>query len=114
MANEQPQLPEVPISWVGFDELPILFANQLLVQSAGPRELVITFGQLTPPPIVGTIEEQREQLEEIPFVPVRPLVRLSVTHDRLREFIQVLQAQYEQHEQALHSIDPLGGTEPNQ
>src|SRR5579884_1517159 len=104
MAHEQP--PQLPVSWVGFDDLPILFTNQIMVQSPGPREVVLVFGQFTPPPTAGTEEQQRAQLAEIPFVPIRPLVRLSITLDRLREFVAVMQAQIERHDQFLEGMDP--------
>ena len=93
MATENP--PELPISWVGFDELPIVFANQIMIQSTGPREIVLIFGQVANPPTAGTQEEQLAQLGEIPFVPIRPLARLGMTLDRLREFLAAMQAQVE-------------------
>jgi hypothetical protein len=82
MASDPQQPIELPVSWVGGDELPVLFANQFLVQTQGPHEFVVTVGQLVGPPLMGSPEEQAEQAAEISFVPVRTLARLSMTRTR--------------------------------
>ena len=77
-----------------------------MIQSTGPREIVLIFGQVANPPTAGTQEEQLAQLGEIPFVPIRPLARLGMTLDRLREFLAAMQAQVVRHEEFLQRMDP--------
>src|SRR3954453_1270429 len=79
----------LPLAWVGLDEQPILYANQFLGQ-ANAGEITLTIGQAAPPALLGSPEQQREQAEAISYVPVRPLVRVNVSRDRLEELIQVL------------------------
>ena len=43
---------EQPLQWIDFDDTPIMFANQFLVQEQ-PHELVISIGQVTGPPAVA-------------------------------------------------------------
>jgi len=86
-SEEQGRL--VPVIWVGLDEVPIMFANQFVIQGGG-GELLLTIGQLAPPMLLGTEDERRQQAEAISYVPIKPLCRISLTADRLGELIDVL------------------------
>ena len=88
---------QVPLVWVGLEELPIQFASSLVVQLSGPNELVVTIGQAAPPMTTGTPEQQVEQLNRVQFIQGRPLVRLSVTPERAADFIRVLQEGLDNH-----------------
>ena len=49
---------EVPVVWVGVDDLPVQFVNQFL-GVIEQNEIFLNFGSLVPPPIMGeTIEER--------------------------------------------------------
>lgn len=98
MTREEPQRRAIRLLWVDVEAKEIIFANQLLVQHVG-SEFVITFGQATPPPIVGTPEEQAEMLERVEFVPVKTVARLGLTAQRMTEFVQVLQQNLSAYEQ---------------
>lgn len=79
----------VPVVWVGLDEVPIMLANQFVIQG-GDSELLLTIGQLAPPMLLGSDDERRQQAEAISYVPIRPLCRVSLTAERLAELIDVL------------------------
>ncbi|HEV7526833.1 MAG TPA: hypothetical protein VGP92_17835, partial [Acidimicrobiia bacterium] len=84
------QFPEpvaLPLTWVGIDDLPLLYVNQWLVQVAPPGEMMITAGQVSPPPVVGSAEDQYEQLQRWPFVAIRPVARFALSRARLDELI---------------------------
>jgi hypothetical protein len=69
-----PDLPEridVPISWVGYDEAPIVYANQFLLQTQPEGGFVMGIGQATPPALIGSPEEIAGQVSNIEFVAVR-------------------------------------------
>ena len=88
---EEQEYRQVPVVWVGVDDLPVHLVNQL-VGVVQPNEIFLTFGTLTPPAIMaGTVEERRAQAEAIPFVQVKPVARLGLTPERLREFIAILE-----------------------
>lgn len=93
---------QVPVVWVGAEELPVQFVNQF-VGVVQPGEIFLTLGTIVPPAIIGdTLEERREQAEAIQFVQVQPVARVALTPARLRELIGVLQttlANYEKLEQ---------------
>jgi hypothetical protein len=109
MSTDPPHSLELPVSWVGIDELPVLFANQFIVQAAGRDEFIVTVGQLVGPALVGSPEQQVEQAGEIAFVPVKPVARLNLTRTRMMELIAVLNIQVERHDAAMQGIDPTGG-----
>ena len=102
--DEEGQGIQIPMAWVGVEEVPIFFANQAVCQFQ-QNEFILTFGQMSPPAILGATEEERvEQAAQIPYVPIKPLARLGLTEGRLRELIAVLEANlrnYEQYQQQL-------------
>lgn len=79
----------IPLTWVGPDEVPVVMANHFISQFHDDG-FVLTFGQVAPPIILGSEEQQREQLEALAFVPVRPLARFALTEQRVRELIKLL------------------------
>lgn len=92
-------------SWVGIEDIPILFANQFLLQFQ-PGEFMLAIGQATPPAILGTPEEMAEQLAGYTYVPVRTIARVGITRQRLQELIAVLQANLDNHDRATQGLDP--------
>jgi len=94
MAEELEPLSRIQLraAWIGVEEVPIMFVNQTIAQIDDQGDVIITFGQATPPVILaGTPEEQRTQLESIPFVQIRPVARLNLSTHRIQEVIKVLQ-----------------------
>lgn len=87
---------EMQLIWPGVDDVgPIVSANQILVQGGmvvggSLEEFVLTFGHAAPPVVLGDAQEQRLSLSAISVIPVRTLVRLSVSPARLREFSEIL------------------------
>lgn len=89
---EEPQELNVPVAWVGTEELPVLYVNQFLGQiGVGADEVFLTIGQITPPPLIGTPEQQRAQASQIAYVPVNPVARLALTRPALENLIELLQ-----------------------
>jgi len=105
--DSQPPERQVPLSWVGYDEVPIVYANQFLVQHQD-GQFVVAFGQFTLPALLGSPEELEEQLSEIEFVPVRPLNRFVLPEGKMRELIAVLEASLSKAERFGQPDDPRG------
>lgn len=59
----------------------------------------LTIGQMVPPALVGTPEERADQLEQVAYVPVRPVVRLALTPIDTRRLASALNANLDQLEQ---------------
>lgn len=95
MAEHEIQLPMVV---VGAENVPVMFVNHLIVQN-DRNEFLLTLGQLTPPLVLGTPEEQADRLRALPYVPVQVIGRFSLTAQRLGEFIKVMQEQLQRFEQ---------------
>jgi len=101
VAEGEPEQVSIPLVWVGVDETPILYCNQALSQFDVDLEtFIITFGQASPPALTGPIEQQREQAEQISFVPVRPVARLSLSRAKMEEIRAALGANVDQLEKA--------------
>ncbi|MGI8802478.1 MAG: hypothetical protein ACR2KV_09945 [Solirubrobacteraceae bacterium] len=111
MAPDDPQPAQinVPFSWVGFDEVPIAYANHFLVQIQPEGGIVIGIGQGMLPTLIGTPEEIAEQVAQIEFVPVNTLSRIAVAEAKAKELIAVLHASIDNAEKIRQTIDPRGG-----
>lgn len=103
MEGHEPEGIEVPVAWIGPEDVPIHTANAFVSQFDTTLDLLIlTVGQVTPPAILGsTVEERKEQAQNVAFVPIKPIVRLGLTPARAREVIATLQANLDQLEEAL-------------
>lgn len=70
-----------------------------------PGEVFLNLGTIVPPAIFGASDGERQaQAENIRFVQVKPVARIALTPDRLREFIRVLNetlANYEKQERMM-------------
>jgi hypothetical protein len=101
MADETPSTKQVPVVWVDQTDGRAQWVNQIL-STFQPDEFVVTLGQLVPPPITGdTEEERRDALSNISFVPINTVARVVMTRQRIVEFIDVLQRNLAQHDEAL-------------
>lgn len=87
----------IPLTWIGTDELPLLFVNQFVGQGLEDH-FVLEVGQSVPPALIGTPEEKMERLEQIAYVPVRPVARLAFSRARCEELIGILQIVLEGHD----------------
>lgn len=88
---------ETELRWLGLDEIPFVFVNQLLAQ-VNQGEVFLTFGQVNPPVILGTPEEQEKQVRGIESVPVRTVARVNMTAERLADVVAVLTETLARHE----------------
>jgi hypothetical protein len=80
----------VPLTWVGVEEVPIVFVNQFMGQVDDRGDVILSLGQLTPPALIGTPEEQAKQAQRLAYVPVKPVARLNLSRPRVVEMIAVL------------------------
>jgi hypothetical protein len=98
------QLPEgvpIPVAWEGVDDVPILFVNQVLGQVGQQSEVILTFGQVAPPAILGQTREERErQVRALTHMPIKPIARLALTREGLEQLVGVLQQTLANHDKA--------------
>jgi hypothetical protein len=62
---DRPPPIDVPLSWVGYDEASVDYANQFLVQYQPENSFVMGIGQSTPPALIGSPEELAEQVHRL-------------------------------------------------
>lgn len=90
---------DIPLAWIGAEELPIHLVNQFVCQF-NQDEFILTLGQMTPPALIAaTPEERQEQAEDISYVPIAPLARMAFTRQRLVELVATLQANVAQYDE---------------
>ena len=99
---------EVPLSWVGYDDVPIIYANQFLIQFQPEEGFVMAVGQATAPALIGTPEQIAAQAQQIEFVPVRTLARVAMTRPKLAELIAALEANLSTFDRLKAQSDPRG------
>jgi hypothetical protein len=99
MADENVEIFKAPGVWTGAEDAPVLFANAFVVQFDTDLEAhILTVGQVTPPALIGTPEEVREQAERIDFIEIQTIARIAFTPSRMMELIGALQANVDQRE----------------
>jgi hypothetical protein len=91
---------EFHLRWTGAEETPVILANQFIGQVGQQNEVVLTFGQVVLPALLGDAEQQTGQLKDIPEVPIKTLARLGLTRDGLDELIRVLELTRTNYEKA--------------
>lgn len=94
MAGEGIEDITLPLFFIGAEDVPIALSNLQVVQHV-QQEFIITFGQFSPPIVLGTPEEQLEQARNKPYLPVKTVARVAMSPERLRDFIKALQQNYE-------------------
>lgn len=112
MPEPSPSNRDIPLSWVGYDELPIAYANQFLVQNQPDGSFLFSVGQVSPPALVGDPANMAAQLEDLEFVAIRPLLRAVLTEATMRELLAVLEASLRKADQRQQTLDPRGGDQP--
>lgn len=104
--TSQPSRVSVPIRFLGEDETPIQYANAFSLQNPGSGpEFVLTASQIVPPILLGTPEEQRQQIIERGYVSGRVVARLLLTPEHLRELVQLATATLDQFERQQRGDD---------
>ncbi len=89
MAEENLQR-DVPLAWIGVEDVPLLYADQFVAQLHQDM-FILTIGQMVPPAFIGTPEERAEQLEQIAYVPVKAVSRVTFNSANLDQLIGALQ-----------------------
>lgn len=98
MTDVNTQRVDVPLVWVGVEELPVQTCTHFIAQVSNIEEIILIPGQVTPPILTGTQEQRAEQARSVDVVRGRPLARLGLTTTRVRELIKVLTDTLEVHE----------------
>lgn len=105
--EETPPNIDIPLAWIGAEELPIHLVNQFVCQF-NQDEFILTVGQMAPPALIApTPEERLEQAEQISYVPIKPLARLVFTRQRLVELAATLQANIAQYDEFQRQQNPM-------
>jgi hypothetical protein len=106
LPEQPPQQLELPLSWIGYEDVPILYANQVLVQFQAEGAFVIAVGQVTPPALIGTAEQVAAQAAQIEYIPVKTLGRFGLTRAKLQEVISILQVNLDNFDRVQALNDP--------
>ena len=89
--NREQDAITLPVTYLGLEDVPILFANQFVIQHE-KNEFILTVGQLQPPILLGAPEERKEQAKKLAYVPIKVVARFGLTRQRLAELIEALQS----------------------
>jgi hypothetical protein len=91
----------IPIKFFGEDETVVVYANLFSVQNPGRGDgFVLTAAQIVPPILLGSPDEQREQIEERGYVSARVVSRVALTPDQLRSLGALINATVAQLDQS--------------
>lgn len=105
----EPKHRQVPVAFVGADELPLQYANAF-VGLVHPGEIYLNIGSVMPPALHGTPEEREAQIDSIAFLPATPIARLVISPMRLDELIATLQNTKRNYEELMANVNTEGGS----
>jgi hypothetical protein len=81
---------DVPVVWVGLTDMPVIASNTLISQFH--KDLfILNFGFVNAPPLMGTPEEVKKQVEAIGSITVTPIARLALTENEIARVIKILE-----------------------
>ena len=78
---------EFRLSWASAEDMPILMADQLLLQSTG-GVILMTVGQVAFPAVLGADDPRGRELEKRGELPIRPLIRVALTAKSAADFVK--------------------------
>ena len=82
---------ELPFFFIGAEDVQIVLSNLQVIQHV-QQEFIITFGQFSPPIVMGSPEEQKEQVKSKPYLPVKTVARVAMSPERVANLIEALQS----------------------
>jgi methyl-accepting chemotaxis protein len=98
---------KLPVVWIGTEETPVLFANQVLSQIGPQGEIVLTFGQLVPRAFVGTEDQIAEEAKQTTHVSTQTVARLVITRTGLDQLIDLLNQTAENSDRAQEMLQQV-------
>lgn len=81
----------IPLEWQDADDVPIVYANQVLVSHMGP-EFFVTLGVVLPPASPDALPDQ---------LSIQPQVRVAVSREAMPAIIKALNDSLRRYQQAL-------------
>jgi hypothetical protein len=96
---------QVPVTWDGIDELPMLAATTFACGVLGPGEIMLAIGQAAPPIFAGDPQEQERLINAIDSINARPVARVVMSPARAVELIASLQQAVNAHSQLTAESD---------
>lgn len=88
----------VPTLWIGESETTVVLGNQFSIAHQGADEFILTVGQVATPLLTGSDDEKLEQVQNLSYVPIQVVGRLSFSRDRLAELLGILTTNLERYD----------------
>ena len=88
---------EIPIKWDDIENVPTIYANEMIISHTG-GEFYLIFGEMQPP-----IGYDKDNLPE--SIKVNPIVKVAITHKNMLKFAEVIQNNIETFKTKISFID---------
>lgn len=90
----------LPVEWSS-DPTPVpSVANHVAVQTLDEHTLLVTMGYVSPPLVLGELEAQLKQVQELGPLPIRPIATFAIPANVAEALFQIL-------DQVLHREGPI-------
>ena len=84
------EIPPVPVEWYIPEHIKTYYVTDMTVQFTG-HDFVVSFFELRPPVILGSISERMEQAKRLKSVRKQCITRVAVNVERMPDFIKAFQ-----------------------
>lgn len=88
----------LPVVWVDPNEGTSAWVNHF-ASSFQSDEFTVSFGQFTPPILLGDEGDRRQQIEQMGFAKINVVARVTMTPRSMRELVEVLQRNLKQYDE---------------
>lgn len=85
--EEEAQALAIPLEWGSGEDIPTLYANQLIITHSGGKEFYLVFGEAVLP-LQTLLNLGKENLPK--SVPVKPLAKIAVSPQTMIEFANLI------------------------
>ena len=86
----RPELKQVTVKWPDASLLPLVSLVNVFTLQATQDGVIVTLGEVAPPMLTGTPEEQQEALRQVEALEARPVFRFVLTPARVQELMAAL------------------------
>jgi hypothetical protein len=90
---------EIPLVWVGLEEIPVRTVTSVVSQIADDQ-FFVSFGCINHPILVGSQAAVRARLDSIESVSITPVARIAMTEEKMEQVIKALQSNLRKHRAA--------------
>ncbi len=100
--NKEYNEKKIRVIWDSDNDIPAIYANQLIISHAGLTEFHLVFGHLSPPLSIGLLEDE---LPEV--IKISPVAKIVVSPDTMKKIVDAMKKNLEGYSDEIEGKDDV-------